>query len=251
MRIRQLAATAIAASLATASAAAVADNLRGVEFTKEFPLEACSALATHTGPGAGGGAQNRYFPLEINRVLSLSNAACVAAGDCDELEEVRITILNETELVDGVTTRVLEEREWVDDELVEVSRNFYVECVGTEDVYYFGEDVVDGDGMPLGGAWRVGEGEAQPGIIFPGGAFLLGARYFQEVAPDVALDRAEHKAMGRVFDANGFYFENCVEVEDTNALEDPLGKNGDLKVYCPGIGLVMDEELELVNIVYP
>ncbi len=251
MRIGQRLAITMLPILAAAGGSAGAGNLKGVEFTGDFPLDDCASLATHTGMGPGGGAQNRYFPLEINRVLELSNAACVAAGDCDELEEVRITILNETELVDGVTTRVLEEREWVGGELVEVSRNFYAECIGTEDVYYFGEDVVDGDGMPLGGAWRAGEGEARPGIIFPGGAFLLGARYFQEVAPGVALDRAQHKAMGLVFDANGFYFENCVEVEDTNALEDPLGKYGDLKVYCPGVGLVMDEELELVNIVYP
>jgi hypothetical protein len=118
-------------------------------------------------------------------------------------------------------------------------------------VYYFGEDVLDGEGNPLPDGWRAGEGGARPGIIFPGGAFLLNASYFQEVAPDVALDRAQHKAMGLTFDANGFDFEGCVLVEDTNALEDPKGMNGDEKVYCPGIGLVMDEELELVNIVYP
>lgn len=239
-------ATPVALVLTTLSFAAAGDNLNKVEFTDEFPVDECT-FATSTDDGA----QNRYFPLVVNRVLELSNAGCVDDGACDELEEVRITILGETEDVAGVTTRVLEEREWVDGELVEVSRNFYAECVGTEDVYYFGEDVVDGEGNPLPDGWRAGDGDARPGIIFPGGAFLLGARYFQEVAPGVALDRAEHKDMGIEFDANGFIFADCVLVEDTNALGDLKGKNGDEKVYCPGIGLVMDEELELVNIVYP
>jgi hypothetical protein len=111
--------------------------------------------------------------------------------------------------------------------------------------------VLDGEGNPLPDGWRAGEGGARPGIIFPGGAFLIGSRYFQEIAPGVALDRAEHKAQGIEFDANGFLFEDCVLVEDTNALSDPKGKEGDDKVYCPGVGLVADEELELVNIVYP
>jgi len=39
--------------------------------------------------------------------------------------------------------------------------------------------------------------------------------------------------------------------EDTNALSDPKGKNPDAKVYCPDIGIVMDEELELTNIALP
>jgi hypothetical protein len=111
--------------------------------------------------------------------------------------------------------------------------------------------VVDGHGLPLGGAWRAGESGARPGILFPGGAFLLGARYFQEVAPGVALDRAEHKAMGLEFQQNGFNFQDCVLVEDTNGLSDLKGKNPDEKIYCPGVGMVMDEELALVNIVYP
>ena len=34
------------------------------------------------------------------------------------------TVLNETEMVDGIETRVIEEREFDDGELIEVSRNF-------------------------------------------------------------------------------------------------------------------------------
>ncbi len=36
-------------------------------------------------------------------------------------------------------------------------------------------------------------------------------------------------------------------VNDTNALEDPKGKDGDEKIYCPGVGLTKDEDAELVS----
>jgi hypothetical protein len=237
------------AILAVAAAAAVqAGNRKDVQFTSEFPLDACNSLATSTAEGA----QNRYLPLEIGRVWEMSNADCVAAGECDELEEVRVSILDETEMVGGTLTRVLEEREWVDSVLDEVSRNFLVECVGTEDVYYLGEDVEDGEGNPLPDGWRAGMGGAMPGILFPGGAFLLGARYHQEIAPDVAMDRAENKEMGLEVTVPAGTFSGCVLVEDTNPLEDPKGKEpADPKVYCPGIGIVMDEELVLMSYVDP
>jgi len=236
---------ALALNLALLTTAGWADSLKGVEFTEEFrdPTD-CAALATDPLSGA----QNPLFPLQVNMTWRLSNEACVIEGECDELEEVVITVLPDTEMVDGTLTRVIEEVERVDGSLTEISHNFFVECVGSEDVYYFGEDVdiYNEDGtITHEGAWRVG-GDNRPGLIMPGGSFLIGARYYQEWAPEVALDRTEHLEMGLSFDnpANG-QFEECVLLYDTNAIEDPKGKNGDEKIYCPGIGLVKDEDMEL------
>jgi len=226
---------------------AAAHNKKKLKYTDSFPIGACSSLVTSTADGA----HNEYFPLEINRVWELSNQACFDAGKCDELEEVTITILDQTEMVDGVQTRVLEERERVDGNLEEVSRNFFVECLDTGDVYYFGEDVEDGNGTPLPDGWRAGMNGAFPGLIFPGGAFLLGARYYQEVAPGVALDRGEDGAMDLDVSVPAGSFSDCVLVLDTNEIEDPKGKRPDEKVYCPGIGIVMDEELVLTSFVDP
>ena len=81
-------------------------------------------------------------------------------------------------------TRVVEERETKGSQVVEVSRNFFVICKRTNNVYYFGEDVdIYRDGKIVGhdGAWLAGEGGARFGLAMPGSP-LLGARYYQEIA---------------------------------------------------------------------
>jgi hypothetical protein len=168
----------------------------------------------------------------------------------------------------------MEEREWVDEGegeiLAEVSRNFVNQCSNTQDVYYWGEDVCvneDSDdalaeepyvghidcstideSLTWGpGAWRAGIEGANPGILFPGGAFLIGARYYQEDA-DNAKDWAENAEMGLSIDnpdPADDEFEGCVGVLDRNLLEDPKSKEADEKIYCPDIGIVKDEEMEL------
>ena len=56
-------------------------------------------------------------------------------------DTLTVTILPETQEVDGIVTGVLEERETKNGKLVEVSRNFMATDKNTGDVYYFGEDV--------------------------------------------------------------------------------------------------------------
>jgi hypothetical protein len=221
------------------------------DFTETFPLADCEFSAD----GA-----NSYFSLQPGRVLSYDNAACVDAGDCDEEETLVIRVLDETRdidlTIDGqlrvISTRVIEEYEEAGGEFAERSLNFFALCTGTGDVYYFGEEVFvpDENGNPQGGAegpgaWLAGEDDAMPGIIMPGGAFLLGSRYFQEMAPDIALDRAEHTAAGFDIVVPAGDFAACGEVTETTPLEK---KGTSVKVYCPGVGLIIDDDLELRSI---
>jgi hypothetical protein len=210
------------------------------EFTTEFDLEECKFSNV---------GRNAYFSLVPGDQLVLEGQ------DDGETVVVQITVLNATKWItfpdeDGkkqwVKTRVVEEREWVDDELVEVSRNFFARCWQTNDIYYFGENVdiyENGKIVSHDGAWRAGIGGALPGLIMPG-TFLLGSRYYQEVAPDVALDRAEHVAMGLTLDLPAGEFDDCVEIVETTPL-DPDAES--TKVYCDGIGLVVDDVVELVD----
>ena len=216
---------------------------QGDGFTRQFPIPGCNFKPT------GG---NAYFRLKPKRQLYLSNQRCVDDGDCDELEELWITMLPETRSI-GFTyngkpvtarTRVMEEYETVDGEVEEISRNYVADCDPMNDVYYFGEDVEDGDGNPLPDAWLAGVDGARPGILMPDRAFLLGSRYYQELAQN-ARDRAEHTSMGFKVEVPAGEFGGCVEVTETTPLEP--GEES-FKTYCPGIGLVRDDDLELIAI---
>ena len=212
-------------------------------FTKDFPLQACDFK-----PNGG----NAYFRLRPGRQLYLSNVRCVQEKECDELEEVWITVLPETRLVEftqngrsySVRTRVVQEFETADSEVDEISYNFFANCDPMNDVYYFGEEVFDGEGNPEDDAWIAGVDGAHPGIIMPDRAFLLGSKYYQEQAPS-AKDRARHSAMGLDIEVPAGVFHNCVEVTETTPLEP--GEES-IKVYCPNVGLVIDEELELIAV---
>lgn len=76
----------------------------------------------------------------------------------------------------------------------------------------------------------------------PDRAFLLGSRYYQEQASGVAQDRAEHTAIIGEVTVPAGAFQGCVEITETSPLEP--GQES-VKVYCPGIGLVIDGEMEL------
>jgi hypothetical protein len=214
------------------------------DFTTEFRLEDCM-FDNDDKKGA-----NPYFSLEPGYQLVLEGE------EDDEEIFVVITVTEDTEWVGKVKTRVVEESEWVDGQLVEVSLNYFARCEETNAVYYFGELVdnyEDGVLVDHEGSWRA-VGNNKPGLIMPG-TFLLGSRYFQEWAPKVALDRGQNVAMGLNVKTPAGNFKNCVEVLDTDPLDGACGEidpdtgeiDGDIKVYCPGVGLVMDEELELVE----
>src|SRR5262249_19018368 len=126
--------------------------------------------------------RNPYFILEPGYQLLLEGGR----------EQLTITVLDEVKVVDGVETRVVEERETKDGKLVEVSRNYFAISNRTNNVYYFGEEVDiyrNGKIVSHEGAWLAGEKGARFGLMMPG-QVLLKSRYYQEIAPKVALDRA-------------------------------------------------------------
>jgi len=233
----------LVSALALSSAALAA----GDGFTKHFPLATCQFTST------GG---NAYFPLKPGRQTYFSNAACVAAGDCDVLDEVWATTKFEVKHIAlpigngtrDVVARVVEEFETENGVLTEISRNYFAVCQPTRDVYYFGEDVdVYENGKVVGhdGAWLTGRNGALPGIALPEDTFMVGQRYYQEVAPGVALDRAEHKRSAFAVKVPAGRFDYCASVEETTPLEPDDISN---KVYCRDIGMVKDDDLELISV---
>ena len=160
--------------------------------------------------------------------------------------KLAVTVLDETRVVSSVETRVVEEREWNDGKLIEVSRNYFAFCPATKDAFYFGEEVDDvenGEVVGHAGAWLAGENGARAGLIMPGRP-KVGMKYYQEVAPDIALDRAEILALDETFETPAGALSGCLRTEEGTAL-DPGEK--EQKTYAPGVGLVQDENLLLTG----
>lgn len=205
-----------------------------LSWTESFNIEALNFSST---------GNNTYFILQIDYQLVLEGVE-----DGDDIRLV-ITVLNETEMVGGIETRVVVENETVNGEVVEVSRNYFAICNQTNSVFYFGEAVdiyENGIIVDHSGAWRADEGENVAGIAMPG-TILIGARYYQEIAPDIAMDRAEILSNDNTFETPAGEFENCLITEESTPLE-PLAI--EYKFYAPGIGLIADEMLVLTQYGY-
>lgn len=202
-----------------------------VEYTSSFRTEDCTFSAAGSNP---------YFILEPNyRQVLVGNESGA------EVEQT-ITVLNETREVNGTQTRVVEERETEDGELLEISRNFFAICDETNSVFYFGEEVDDYEnGAIVGheGAWLAGEDNNMAGLIMPG-TILLGAKYYQEIAPDIAVDRAEIIETDGELVVPAGSFDDVLVISESNPLEPGVEE---LKYYAPGVGILQDEDLKLVE----
>lgn len=227
------------------------------EFTTDFLLDTCKFKSKGLNP---------YFIL----IPGYQSVLEMPEGTEDREKSVE-TVLCDTRWInlDGrwIKTRVLEERafEWEEGEdgeegewvTIEISLNWFAICKRTNAVYYFGEwsrdceDGFDEDDVCEGeesneGSWEAGVDGALPGLMMPGTP-LRGSKYFQEIAPPDAVDRGEVVAVGFDETIPGVgSWSDCIEIHDTNPAEGDCGDD-DAKKYCPGVGLIQDQELVLVE----
>ena len=180
--------------------------------------------------------RNPYFVLEPGYTLVL--------GDADE--RLTIRVLDETREVDGVRTRIVEEREEKNGQVVEISRNFYAISRRTNSVFYFGEEVdmyKDGKVKDHEGSWLAGVNGAKAGLMMPG-LPLIGASYFQELAQGVAMDRARIESLEERMTTPAGEFANVLKIAESTPLEKFAHEN---KYYAAGIGLIQDGSLKLIK----
>lgn len=194
-----------------------------------FPVDKADLVPT---------GKNPYFSLEPGHQMVYKGGGKVT---------LTISVLDETKVVDGVTTRIVEEREEKNGKPLEVSRNYFAIDKKTNDVYYFGEDVDEykGDEVSHGGSWLAGEKGAKFGLMMPAKP-KVGDRFYQEMAPKEAMDRAEIVGLEEDLDAPAGRFK-CVHVKETSAIE----KGVSHKWYAPGVGLIKDDEFVLEKLTAP
>jgi hypothetical protein len=178
---------------------------------------------------------NAYFPLTTGLKLHLT----------DGHETVIVSVLDETKVVDGVETRVVEEYETRAGVLVEISRNYFAVDKIRGDVYYFGEDVEiyeDGKVVSNDGAWHSGVDGAKFGLIMPGRPGV-GDKFYLEMAPG-AVERVEIASVDTRLETPARHFSNVVHAREYNELDGGTSE----KWYAPGIGMVGDDGMRVVKV---
>jgi hypothetical protein len=183
--------------------------------------------------------ENPYFVLKPGYRLTLEGT------EGGKAVRLVISVLDETKTIGGIEARVVEERETENGALVEVSRNYFAIHKTTKDVYYLGEDVdiyKDAKVVDHEGTWLHGMSRARFGLMMPA-APVVGQRYYQELAPRIAMDRAEVVSIAARLTTPAGTFERCLETEESSSLE----HGSERKLYAPGVGLIKDGALQLVS----
>jgi len=206
----------------------------GLESVERLSLDLCSGTLTP-------GSTNPYFPLPVGKLSVLEGEE---GGVPIHLE---IRVLDLTQVVGTVTTRVVEERETEDGKLKEVSLNYFAQANdGT--VCYFGEHVDNygPDGLTIinnDGSWRADISPGRgPGIIMPA-APRPKLQFQMEDAPGIAEDEGTIVGTGPVTVPLARYTET-IRVREFNPLDGGKG----YKVFAKNVGLIVDDVVELVSI---
>ncbi len=180
---------------------------------------------------------NPYFPAVVG------NQWVLEGTEEGKAVVLRIPALDSSEVIAGVSTRVLEERETQDGALVEVSRNFLAQAPDGS-VCYYGEDVDIYQGGVITdheGQWRAGVSGALPGILMPANP-AVGQAFEQELAPGVAQDRVEVVAAGETVTVPFGTFGNTIRFSETSPLEPGVKST---KVYAQSLGPIVDDVVRL------
>jgi hypothetical protein len=200
------------------------------------------STAAENGPSGPSGAQadewtndvgNAYFTLQPGH-------AWVLGGKSEgKIVTLTVTVLAETFKVNGVETRVIEERKLANGQLVEVSRGYFALSKKSEDIHCFGRDVAMYDnGRVTGrrGSWQAGVNGAQSALTVPAKPYVGQSFYTgQGRAVVVSLSAAVQSAAGA--------FGDCLVM--TVETTPPLGKV--TRAYAPSVGLVQDGNLLLTH----
>ena len=164
-------------------------------------------------------------------------------------EKLTATVLDETREINGIITRVVEEREEKNGALAEVSRNYFAMDRDTGDVFLFGRDVQivrGGQLMSDEDSWLAYSGGNRPGMFMPG-APVVGMKYYQEFVRGIAEDRAEVIRTSETVSTPAGLFEDCLVIRVASDLEPGATEE---KAYAPGIGLAQEGSLLLVSYGY-
>ncbi len=191
---------------------------------------------------------NPYFPLRPGTTY-------VYAGTKDGKTATNIFAPSrKTKVIDGVRTRVVNDRLLLNGVLEERTTDYYAQdrC---GNVWYFGEDTAtldrSGHVVSRGGSFRAGVKGAQPGVFMQGHP-QLGRWFRQEWSPGNAEDKFKSTSNNASVRVPAGTFHHALRTVETTALEPSVVDN---KLYVKGVGEVEEvavkgpvEKLVLVDV---
>lgn len=172
----------------------------------------------------------------------------------DGVETNKVVVTDKTKIVMGVTCRVVWDRVWLNDKLIEETYDWYAQDK-EENVWYFGEDSKEYENekvVSTKGSWESGINGAMPGIVMQA-KLKAGELYRQEYYKGEAEDMAEVVSLNETVTVPYGSFDKCIKTKDWT----PLSPNVvEYKYYSSTTGSVVLEteagnktRVELIDIV--
>jgi len=178
------------------------------------------------------GIDNEYFPL-------VPGTKHTYTAETDEgTERIEVYVTHQTKDVLGVTCVVVDDKVWLEDELIEATLDWYAQDKDGN-VWYMGEDSTeyeDGKAVSTEGSWEAGVDGAKPGIIMMA-IPVVGVVYRQEYYEGEAEDKAEVLSLNESITVPFGSYENCLRTKDWNPLDMETIEE---KYYAQGIGVVQE-----------
>ncbi|NND91550.1 MAG: hypothetical protein HKN42_11870 [Granulosicoccus sp.] len=164
------------------------------------------------------------------------------------VERIVVEVLDDTRLVAGINARVVRDRVYLDDVLIEDTFDWFAQD-DEGNIWYLGEEVdnyeYDDNGELVGidneGAWEAGVDDAQPGIVMPAMP-RVGDSYRQEYLPGEAEDIGAIVGFDVTVELRDGATYQTLKTRDWNPLDTESGV--EFKYYAADVGLVREEDEE-------
>lgn len=171
---------------------------------------------------------NPYFTLTPGRKLSYE------ARKAEGLERIEVYVTTEKKTVLGVEVVVVWDRVWLNDSLIEETKDWYAQDKAGN-VWYFGEDSVEmenGKIISHHGSWEAGVDGAKPGIIMKADP-QIGDSYREEYYQGEAEDMADVLSTTEDVTVPLGSYTDCLQTKNYTALEPNVLE---YKYYCRVVG---------------
>jgi hypothetical protein len=151
-----------------------------------------------------------------------------------ETEKNIVIVTDKTKEILGITTTVVWDRVWLEEELIEETFDWYAQDK-EGNVWYMGEDSKEyenGEVVSTEGSWEAGVDGAKPGIIMEADP-QVGDSYRQEYYPGHAEDAAKVVSLNEEVTVPFGTFTNCLQTRDISLLDPTQDED---KYYCTDVG---------------